>query len=257
MRELYLASVSLHVLAAMTWVGGMIVFVAAMMPYYRRRSDAERTDFLGWFGARFRAVSWVCFAILVSTGTFNLWARGVRAGDFLRPAWHATTFGRLVMIKLTLVAIAIAISAVHERVQSRASARWMGRSLLLLAIAIVVVAVLLVRPPTVTIAGPAIRGGDWFAQTGCTACHSVSSYNLHNLAATGPDLSLAVEDVPRRFGVAVDDFLRAPSGTMAIVLNSRIPLTTEQRALAAERLKEAYQRHQDMAREIRDGRGME
>lgn len=244
MRELYLASVWLHVLAAMTWVGGMVVFVAAMMPYFRGRSATERAEFLAWFGARFRAVSWTCFAILITTGAFNLWARGVHLGDFARPAWHATPFGRLVTIKLTLVAIAIVISAVHERL-SGFHARWMGRSLLLLGLAIVVLAVMLVRdePQGVIVAGPEVQGGEWFARTGCTACHAVSSYQLPNIAAIGPDLSLAVEDVPRRFGVSLDEFLRAPSGTMAIVLGSRIPLNQQQRALAIERLKEAYQRH--------------
>ena len=246
MRALYLASVSLHVLAAMTWVGGMVVFVAALMPHFRGRAPAERSEFLAWFGARFRSLSWVCFGILIATGSFNLWARGVHLGDFIRPAWHATTFGRLVLIKLTLVTIAVLISAVHERVHTKA-ARWMGRSLLLLAIAIVVVAVMLVRdePQGVIVAGPEVKGGEWFARTGCTACHAVSSYQLPNIAAIGPDLSLAVEDVPRRFGVSLDEFLRTPSGTMAIVLGSRIPLNPEQRALAIERLKDAYQRHRE------------
>ena len=31
MRGLYLVSVWLHILAAMTWVGGMVIFVAAVM----------------------------------------------------------------------------------------------------------------------------------------------------------------------------------------------------------------------------------
>ena len=87
----------------------------------------------------------MCFAALVATGSFNLWMRGVRPADFLRADWRHTSFGSLAIIKLSLVALAVAISAAHERITARAYARWMGRSLLLLALAIVGVAVMLVR----------------------------------------------------------------------------------------------------------------
>lgn len=97
-----------------------------------------------------------------------------------------------------------------------------------------------------TAAGPDVRGGEWFTQTGCTACHSISVYRVWNLAATAPDLSEAVEDVPRRFGVSLEDFLHAPTGTMAMVLSTRIPLTPEQRDLAIEKLREAYRRHRGL-----------
>lgn len=52
----------------------------------------------------------------------------------------------------------------------------------------------------------AVPGGEWFKQTGCTDCHSVSAYKMWNVAAVGPDLSLAVEDVPKRFGRTLEDF---------------------------------------------------
>jgi uncharacterized membrane protein len=145
MRGAYLASVWLHVLAAMTWIGGMVVFVVVVMPYFRRQPEAVKTAFLSWFGPRFRAVSWTCFAILASTGTFNLWARGVRVADFMRPEWHATPFGQLVLLKLTLVGVAVLLTIVHDRTASAASARLMGRSLLLVGLAIVAAAVMLVR----------------------------------------------------------------------------------------------------------------
>lgn len=102
------------------------------------------------------------------------------------------------------------------------------------------------RPVRVqAVAGPEVQGVEWFRQTGCTACHSLSVYNEWNLAAAGPDLSLAVEDVPHRFGMPLDDFFRAPSGTMAMVLSTRIPLTPDQRESAINKLKAAYRKHQD------------
>lgn len=100
-------------------------------------------------------------------------------------------------------------------------------------------------PPVVAaVPGRAVQGGDWFKQAGCIDCHSMSVYRILNLTAVGPDLSIAVEDVPRRFGVPLDRFLHAPTGTMAMVLSSRIPLTPEQRVIAIDKLKEAYREHQ-------------
>jgi uncharacterized membrane protein len=144
-RILYLASVWLHILAAMTWVGGMVTFVVAVMPYVRRQDEAARAAFLHWFGRRFRTVSWICFSILAATGAFNLSMRGVRIGDFVRPEWAATTFGQLVLVKLALVAVAAGLSALHERTAERSRARWLGRSLLMIGLLIVAVAVQLVR----------------------------------------------------------------------------------------------------------------
>jgi hypothetical protein len=150
MRALYLASVWLHVAAAMTWVGGMVTFAAAVMPY----------------------------------------AGGV-------------------------VAAALSAGCAPRVAEAQ------------------------------TVAPVQVQGGEWFVQTGCTACHSMAVYRIFNLAAVGPDLSLAVEDAPKRFGVSLDEFLRAPTGTMAMVLSSRIPMSDEQRTVAIEKLKEAYRKHQD------------
>lgn len=126
----------------------------------------------------------------------------------------------------------------------------MSRAPIACAAALLVIAALAACAPppaaeAATVAGPDVHGGEWFKQTGCTACHSISAYNVLNLTAIAPDLSLAVEDVPKRFGVSLDEFLQAPTGTMSMVLSSRLPLTPEQRALAAKRLKEAYRRHQE------------
>jgi hypothetical protein len=107
------------------------------------------------------------------------------------------------------------------------------------------------KPPAISIAGPEVQGGEWFRQTGCTDCHSMSVYRILNLTAVAPDLSIAVEDVPRRFGVSLDEFLQAPTGTMAMVLSSRIPLTPEQRVIAINKLKEAYREHQEAAGVVR------
>ena len=145
MRGLYLASVWLHILAAMTWAGSMTAFVILVMPYFRRQSEAARAAFLDWFGPRFERVSWMCFAILAFTGTFNLWARGVQPSDLLRPEFHATSFGRLLILKLSLVGVVIALSTWHAHPASRGRARLLGRLLLVFGLAIIAVAVAMVR----------------------------------------------------------------------------------------------------------------
>src|SRR5262245_47836661 len=89
-------------------------------------------------------------------------------------------------------------------------------------------------------AAPATRPGAFFVNNGCVGCHVVSVYGLKNPAATGPDLSIAVEDVPRRFGRPLEDFLHSPVGTMQIVLSTRIKLTDEEKQAALDELHAAY-----------------
>jgi hypothetical protein len=94
-----------------------------------------------------------------------------------------------------------------------------------------------------TIAPAHVQGGAWFVQSGCTSCHSISVYGVWNPSAMAPDLSIAVDDVPKRFGRSLEEFLREPTGTMAMVLSSRIPLTDRDRTVAIDKLKEANRLH--------------
>jgi hypothetical protein len=86
--------------------------------------------------------------------------------------------------------------------------------------------------------------GAWFVTTGCFVCHSISALGVRSAAQIGPDLSNAVEDVQSRFGRTIDDFLREPTGTMAVVLSRQIVLTPEQKATALAKLREAFEIYQ-------------
>ena len=86
--------------------------------------------------------------------------------------------------------------------------------------------------------------GQWFVETGCVQCHSVSVFDVKSQAQIGPDLSVAVEDVKTRFGVELDEFLENPSGTMALVFSSQIQLTPDQKKVALQKLRDAYAEHQ-------------
>ncbi len=86
--------------------------------------------------------------------------------------------------------------------------------------------------------------GAWFVKTGCFVCHNISSLGVKSPAQIGPDLSIAVEDVQSRFGRTLDDFLRAPTGTMSVVLSRQIILTPAEIEVAIQKVREAYAEHQ-------------
>jgi cytochrome c2 len=82
--------------------------------------------------------------------------------------------------------------------------------------------------------------GAWFVSTGCFVCHSIAAFGVKSPAQIGPDLSTAVEDVQRRFGRTLEDFMREPQGTMAVVLSRQIVLTPEAKQVAVQKLHEAF-----------------
>jgi copper resistance protein D len=114
MRIAYLISVWLHILAATVWVGGMAFLVLVIVPWLRTGDRARAGALLRDTGRRFRDVGWVCFGLIVLTGSFNLAARGVRLADFGNAAWLRSPFGLAVLSKLGVFACVLAISTVHD-----------------------------------------------------------------------------------------------------------------------------------------------
>jgi copper resistance protein D len=164
MRTLYFVSVWLHIVAATTWIGGMLFLVLVVVPWLRHGGRAHAALLLRETGSRFRNVGWACFVVLAVTGTFNLWIRGVRPGDFLRVEWLESSFGRAVVAKLLLFALVLATSVVHDFIVGprateaigrnahspeaaglRRRASWLGRVNVLLALLLLAVAIVLVR----------------------------------------------------------------------------------------------------------------
>lgn len=92
--------------------------------------------------------------------------------------------------------------------------------------------------------------GAFFVKKGCFVCHSVSSLGIESAAKIGPDLSEAVTDVQSRFGKTLEDFLKNPTGTMAVVLATQIQLTDEEKREAIEKLKIAYQKKLEAKSEV-------
>jgi hypothetical protein len=89
--------------------------------------------------------------------------------------------------------------------------------------------------------------GAFFVRKGCFICHDVSSLGIESASKIGPDLSIAVTDVQARFGKTLEDFLKNPTGTMAVVLSTQIHLTEDERKEAVEKLHLAFERKQQGA----------
>jgi cytochrome c2 len=87
--------------------------------------------------------------------------------------------------------------------------------------------------------------GKFFVEKTCFICHDVSSLGIVSATKIGPDLALAVEDCPRRFGRTLDSFLMEPSGTMQVVLSKQIQLTDDEKREAIRLLKIAYEKYKE------------
>ncbi|MEP0813492.1 MAG: c-type cytochrome [bacterium] len=85
--------------------------------------------------------------------------------------------------------------------------------------------------------------GKFFVEKTCFICHDVSSLGIESATKIGPDLAIAVEDAPRRFGVTLDEFLMNPTGTMSVVLSKQIVLTDDEKREAIRLLKVAHEKH--------------
>lgn len=157
---MYSTLVVLHILAAMSWVGGMIFISLVLAPLVRGRKAAP--EFMAMFRSaalRFRPIVWIAMAILLITGPMLLSHRGL---SVMAPA----SWPGIVTMKLTLVALLLFLTLLHDlvlgpqvsRVSAIAesqrttgeqvifkSARWLPRLSLLIALAVVVAAAVLAR----------------------------------------------------------------------------------------------------------------
>jgi len=83
--------------------------------------------------------------------------------------------------------------------------------------------------------------GAFFVENTCYVCHSVEAHDIQSPTDMGPDLSRAPETARARFSKTLDKFLAEPTGTMETVLESHIPLTEAQKAVAIEEIRRAYE----------------
>ncbi len=100
----------IHILAAISWVGGMIFVAFIVGPYVRHHfPPAERTPLMADIGKRFSYLGWSAILVLVVTGVYNA-IRFLGSWDAL---WQ-TTFGHILLVKIGLVGVMILLSIVHD-----------------------------------------------------------------------------------------------------------------------------------------------
>lgn len=144
----------------------MLVLALVAVPVARGLPPADRSRLVGLMGRRFLPVAWAGIAILVLTGVANASFRGIAWETIAAGALLETAFGRLLLAKALVVALAVLVSAAHdfavgpaavrarEKGSNRAdalasSAAWLARLDLLLALMALALGFWLVRglPP--------------------------------------------------------------------------------------------------------------
>jgi putative copper resistance protein D len=115
MSQTYFITVTVHVLAALVWLGGMLVF-ALIAPLLRAiPDDSLRAGLFDALGRRFRAVGWVCIVALLASGVGQLQMRGWWGFDVWGSREFLTTpLGISLVAKLALVFVMVAIQAIHD-----------------------------------------------------------------------------------------------------------------------------------------------
>ena len=163
MLSWYYLNVTVHVLAALLWLGGMFFLGVVGAPVLRRvEPPAVRAQLFHQLGMAFRTAGWAAIAVLLVTGVLNLHFRGFlsAAGLGSRSFW-ATRYGHVLALKLVLVTLMLMLSAFHNFVHGPAAARfqpgspgalrhrrqaaWLARVNALLGIVLVYAAVRLAR----------------------------------------------------------------------------------------------------------------
>jgi len=112
----------LHLMAAILWIGGTLAVSLVVHPVLRAElPDDARRGVYRELGRRFTKLQWWTWTVLAATGGLKLWSIRRAPEVFLGP------FGKVLAVKLTLVAGMAALSLIHALVWgpalvSRASA---------------------------------------------------------------------------------------------------------------------------------------
>jgi len=159
----FVVSMWIHLLAAITWIGGLLFITMVIVPTLRMpEMRANALVLLRVTGRKFQRIAYATFVALVATGTTNLL---LKAGSWSAvAALMPTTYGHLLIAKVALVLAVIALALYHDFVVGPAAARamesdprggvalalrkrasWIGRINTLLSLVIMTLALLLVR----------------------------------------------------------------------------------------------------------------
>lgn len=98
----------LHLVAAISWIGGMIFLSLVLAPLVRQRKAAP--EFLALFRSaalKFRLVVWSAIGVLLGTGPFLLHQRGL---SIINPS----QWPQVLQIKIGLVLVLLILTVAHD-----------------------------------------------------------------------------------------------------------------------------------------------
>lgn len=105
-----------HLLSASIWVGGSIFIgvVLAPMLKFLAETNEERIILMIKIGRRFNSIAVPALVVLVATGVYNANTYIASPNTILD-----STYGKLLVIKITLVASMIAVFGIHIKISGR------------------------------------------------------------------------------------------------------------------------------------------
>ena len=150
----------LHLLAAISWIGGTIFLSVVLAPVLKREPfTSQKALLFRTIAMRFRVVVWGAIAALLLTGPLLLHQRGIPIAD-------PSGWPMVLVVKLGLVAILLLLTLTHDliigprvgrivQLPTKSRTRfdhtlvlwspWVARFSLVLALAVLFAAVMLVR----------------------------------------------------------------------------------------------------------------
>ncbi len=163
----YFLSLTFHIFAAMFWIGGMLFYVAVFFSVFRSPEFANhKTQLLFKTALRFREISYYIFAILVVSGTINLFFKGYASYYTKISTWFSPG-NSVLTTKLILFLVLFVSSLVHDFITGpkamkavdidpiaydkyRKQASFFGRFNMLLSIVIAILGIMVSRGFTIS-----------------------------------------------------------------------------------------------------------
>ena len=103
----------LHVIAAVTWIGGNLILAMVIVPHFKQNlPPVQRIQLLTQIGKRFEPVVWGCVGVLFFTGIINIFY----AVDLTTATPIAHAFMRTLLIKIGLFFVLVILTVWHGMV---------------------------------------------------------------------------------------------------------------------------------------------
>jgi putative copper resistance protein D len=109
------ALVVVHVLTAIAWVGGALFIALVMVPVSRgMEPPGLGLRFVRLAAVRFRGLAWGLLLTMVVSGAILLELRDIGFARWDESEFWRTDLGRVLLTKYVLVALLLALSAIHD-----------------------------------------------------------------------------------------------------------------------------------------------